>query len=63
MTMAKNFHCFLVSFALLYVVQGKNDVSFGRLLDTVEKIVFFYKQNHDRMNLDGIYGLRVLEGE
>ncbi|ELT95036.1 hypothetical protein CAPTEDRAFT_225617 [Capitella teleta] len=34
-----------------------------RLLQCLEKVVAYYKQNYADMNLDGIYGLRVLEGQ
>lgn len=33
------------------------------VLTAVKKLVHYYAENHKEMNLDGIYGLRVLEGE
>ena len=32
------------------------------VLIAVTKLVTYYKETHKDMNLDGIYGLRVLEG-
>ncbi len=33
------------------------------VLQAVQKMVSYYEDKHKEMNLDGIYGLRVLEGE
>jgi len=34
-----------------------------RILDALEKLVDFYEKNYEAMNLDGIFGLRALEGQ
>ena len=32
------------------------------VLTTIESLVMYYKENYMLMNLDGIYGLRLLQG-
>lgn len=50
-------------FALWTHVPAQNTVHLDRLLSSLQKVVGYYRTNHNKMNFDGIYGLRVLEGK
>lgn len=42
--------------------QEKTQASLTAVLDTIKKLVNFYKEEFKNINVDGLYGLRVLEG-
>ena len=43
-------------------ISCQNDNLLQTLLSTLEKLVNFYQNSYKGMNLDGIFGLRTLEG-
>jgi len=50
----------------LFLPLSKPDIIDTRLqsvLQSVEKIVKFYQKDYKKLNVDGLFGLRVLEGE
>jgi len=50
----------------LFLPLSKPDIIDSRLqsvLQSVEKIVKFYQKDYKKLNVDGLFGLRVLEGE
>ena len=53
-------YTFLFIFPVLYAVKNP---TLDDVLKALEKMVAFYNVTHREMNLDGIYGLRVLEGK
>ena len=44
------------------IADDDNHVTLSKLLTAIEKLVGYYADNYQVMNLDGIFGLRVLEG-
>jgi hypothetical protein len=44
-------------------VNDHHSAYLDQLLHCLEKVVAYYKVNYASMNLDGIYGLRILEGQ
>ena len=42
--------------------QEKTDHSLAAVLNTVKKLTNFYKQEYKHVNIDGLFGLRVIEG-
>ena len=44
------------------IADADNHETLNKLLTTIEKLVGYYADNYHVMNLDGIFGLRVLEG-
>lgn len=48
---------------LLGFVHGHTGKHLDNTLTAIEKLVDYYEKNFPTLNLDGIYGLRVLEGK
>ena len=42
--------------------QEKTDHSLAAVLNTVKRLTNFYKQEYKHVNIDGLFGLRVIEG-
>ena len=42
--------------------QDKTQHSLAAVLNTVKKLTSFYKHGYKNVNVDGLYGVRVLEG-
>ena len=42
--------------------QDNIDKDLQSVLQAVEKIIDFYERDYKNLNVDGLYGLRVLEG-
>ena len=40
----------------------KTQYSLTDVISTIKKLVSFYKAEYQNINIDGLYGLRVLEG-
>ena len=57
---------FPILFALFLLtvttVDAENHVSLSDLLNTIDKLVGYYADNYHAMNLDGIFGIRAMEG-
>ena len=34
-----------------------------KVLESLKRLIFFFERDYDSINLDGIYGLRLAEGE
>ena len=52
----------LVIIALLPMLQSFPQPTIENVLTALEKMLTFYQNSYKDMNLDGMYGLRVLEG-
>ena len=50
-------------FLFLFQPSLEDDSMLDKLFYSVELLVNYYKENFAYMNLDGIYGLRILEGK
>jgi len=53
---------FVLSLVSSTIADADNHVTLSKLLTAIEKLVGYYAENYHVMNLDGIFGLRVLEG-
>lgn len=53
---------FLLNFLLLSKTTFSSHVHLDRVLSAVEKMIEYYKKNYRDLNVDGLFGLRVIEG-
>ena len=52
-----------IFFSFFTVLAAFDDPTVEHVLGALEQMVRYYQDNYKEMNLDGIYGLRIVEGE